>query len=1060
MTSTLVDRLAGVAEGLAVKAPVRVATTANITLAEEQTIDGIAVVEGDRVLVKDQTNPTQNGIYGVSTGNWARTDDFDGARDVIKGSRVFVIEGTISGGAEFMVDATEPVVPGASSIAFTLVSGSGLTSVLLAGDVWGDFQTIASAATTDIGDLTSVFASVTGGVEITSFGTAARKLRVVRFGASLTLKHDGTALILPGAVDIAVSAGDAGIFKSDASGNWRCVSFQKASGQATVEGRIASITDVASAATCDIGASLTQYVRVTGTVGITSLGTKPNRLRIIRFADALLLTHNATSLKLPGSVNILTEAGDIAWALSDASGNWLILSYTRASGLALNNTSAPRLVKMYRTQDGGNNPGVNPTVWAIEKPDGTQLDTTGTTTQGLQEAMNYAAGFGYDLQVLGGGIAAQIFGVDYGGTCSTNPFTMTNSSKTVTVQTDAAHNLTPGKRFKIFGTPGAVRGIPQAELCNIELIATSVTPTTITFDVSTTAATSGGTGGGSGLVWNQSGQDVASIVCAGGLDIPPLQGVHWEIHASLQCNSPSAGGAVRFNSVMASEIIFRYQVLTTAGWDSAVLFQPRDELPQDPYGPTITASTIIMPSICPGDNSQKCVDLDDTYGTIGGNQLLQFTELNAGSHGVYAPGRGFGITNNIIVCGGAHGQTVAGIVLGEDGASPAVVYGNTAKFIGGNASGTTVIVGGDDNEVEFSQVGTGASVGCAFGVAGNRNSVRALRNDATAKVTGLDARNSWDGFTNTAGMAGGTQLYYSQFIGMWNGAGGQCALLAKATSQAAVGWWNTGGGADAKKWDAVNGGGTFSFRAVNDADSVAPTIWRATRTGVSAISFALGNVGGFFGTLDVSGMTANRNYAFSDVGGVIGILDTDITLAGNSDSRAPSQKAIKSYTDNLLTGLKWKTSVVARTTGALAANTYNNGTSGVGATLTGNANGALAAQDGVTLTSGQRLLVANEATGANNGIYVVTQVGTGSLPYILTRATDADASAELPNATMFVEQGTTYADTQWTITNNSVTVGTTAIVVGQVSGAGTYSAGNGLLLSGTSSRSIRRSPSR
>jgi hypothetical protein len=92
-------------------------------------------------------------------------------------------------------------------------------------------------------------------------------------------------------------------------------------------------TDVASAATCDIGAAATQTVRITGTTTITSLGTVANAYRMVRFAGALTLTHNATSLILPGGANIVTAANDTAEFISDASGNWRCTSYQRAAGI-------------------------------------------------------------------------------------------------------------------------------------------------------------------------------------------------------------------------------------------------------------------------------------------------------------------------------------------------------------------------------------------------------------------------------------------------------------------------------------------------------------------------------------------------------------------------------------------------------------------------------------------------------------------------------------------------------------------------------------------------------
>lgn len=162
-------------------------------------------------------------------------------------------------------------------------------------------------------------------------------------------------------------------------------------------------------------------------------------------------------------------------------------------------------------------------------------------------------------------------------------------------------------------------------------------------------------------------------------------------------------------------------------------------------------------------------------------------------------------------------------------------------------------------------------------------------------------------------------------------------------------------------------------------------------------------------------------------------FDTDTTLAANSDALLPTQKAVKAFVAANATGFAWKTKVQAATTTTLPANTYNNGTAGVGATLTGNANGALAAQDGVTLTVNQRLLVKDQAAPANNGIYALTQVGTGGTPYILTRATDADTSAEALNATVLVAAGTTQAGQQWTCnTPATITMGTTALTFVQV----------------------------
>jgi hypothetical protein len=160
----------------------------------------------------------------------------------------------------------------------------------------------------------------------------------------------------------------------------------------------------------------------------------------------------------------------------------------------------------------------------------------------------------------------------------------------------------------------------------------------------------------------------------------------------------------------------------------------------------------------------------------------------------------------------------------------------------------------------------------------------------------------------------------------------------------------------------------------------------------------------------------------------------------------------KDYADSIAAGLNYHQPVFYATTAALPANVYNNGSSGVGATLTAAANGALSV-DGVAVAATQRILVKNEVTGANNGVYTVTQAGTSLLPYILTRATDYDTSGTGSNEIdagdyMLVLYGNTLASTAWVQqTPLPITVGTTALVFLQFNAPITYSAGTGLNLS-------------
>lgn len=92
-------------------------------------------------------------------------------------------------------------------------------------------------------------------------------------------------------------------------------------------------TDVASAATCNIGAAPTLSARITGTTAITNFGNQANAMRFVRFAGALTLTHNAASLILPTGDNIYTSAGDTAIFMSDSAGNWRCLNYQPAAAV-------------------------------------------------------------------------------------------------------------------------------------------------------------------------------------------------------------------------------------------------------------------------------------------------------------------------------------------------------------------------------------------------------------------------------------------------------------------------------------------------------------------------------------------------------------------------------------------------------------------------------------------------------------------------------------------------------------------------------------------------------
>ncbi len=192
---------------------------------------------------------------------------------------------------------------------------------------------------------------------------------------------------------------------------------------------------------------------------------------------------------------------------------------------------------------------------------------------------------------------------------------------------------------------------------------------------------------------------------------------------------------------------------------------------------------------------------------------------------------------------------------------------------------------------------------------------------------------------------------------------------------------------------------------------------------------------------------------------------TSLTLAGltsvelTQNPTTALQAATKQYVDTLVSsGITYHTPVkyeVPNTTGNLNA-TYNNGTAGVGATLTNAGTLGAFTPDGVVASVNDRVLIYNQTNQFENGVYTVTVVGNGSTAWVLTRATDADTYAlKSPNGlgegdAFFVTSGNTGAgETYVCNTSGTITFGTTAITFAQVSAAQVYSAGTGLTLTGT-----------
>jgi hypothetical protein len=267
---------------------------------------------------------------------------------------------------------------------------------------------------------------------------------------------------------------------------------------------------------------------------------------------------------------------------------------------------------------------------------------------------------------------------------------------------------------------------------------------------------------------------------------------------------------------------------------------------------------------------------------------------------------------------------------------------------------------------------------------------------------------------------------------------------------------------------AANGaaGGVTSF----DAGTTGLTP-NTPSTGAIVLSGTLGVPNGGTGATTLTGyLVGNGASAFTAVATIpnAGLTNSSITVgttpialgassltlggltsvAVTQDPTSALQLATKQYVDAVAEGLHVHPSCNAATPNTLASITggtvtYNNGTAGVGATLTLSV--ALTVLDGYTLLNGDRVLVKNEATQANNGIYTWATGGT-----VLTRATDFDTAAEMASGDFtFITYGTLYGSTGWVQTDPVTIVGTSPVTWIQFTGAGSYTAGTGLTLAGT-----------
>lgn len=218
--------------------------------------------------------------------------------------------------------------------------------------------------------------------------------------------------------------------------------------------------------------------------------------------------------------------------------------------------------------------------------------------------------------------------------------------------------------------------------------------------------------------------------------------------------------------------------------------------------------------------------------------------------------------------------------------------------------------------------------------------------------------------------------------------------------------------------------GTVTSVSVTTANGVSGTV--ATATTTPAISLTLG-----------------------------AITPTSIGTATTATTQTPADNSTKlattAYVDNAILGQRTKEAVKYASIAVLPSIVYANGSSGVGATLTGVALGAISL-DSSSPSVADRVLIKNQVSDFQNGIYIVTAAGSGAAVFVLTRATDFDQASDIQTGdTVFVTAGNTLANTTWTYNGiDSPTMGTTSLTFAQAAGPGSFTGGNGITITGTS----------
>lgn len=1051
-----------VGQGLDVKMSVRATTTANIALTGTQVIDGVNVVAGNRVLVKDQTTASENGIYIVAAGAWSRSTDADENVEVTPGMFTFIEEGTSSGDSGWVLATDGTIIVGTTALSFTQFTGIGQVNAVNAGT--GGIGVFDGKIINDlefrniIASSNRVTVALDAGNKNVTLDVAQSNIDHGSIGGLTDDDHTQYLLVagsramtgglnMGGQLITGISAGTAGApaisFTGDADtglyapaannlgislagvAEWNFLSdqfnFQKTSG-------------VASINTIDNAASTAALALSTGDASAGNSG------------GLSLSTGSGSTTGNSGSINIIS---------GDGLGNVNTGTVTIRSGNAPGATSVVGDV-ILRTGTGvlaatGGSIQIN------NQKDGGLINLTTANAAGLTGAMNLTTGNSTGTSTLSGGI-----------TLTTGDSAIEGESGAAVILTGTGGDTSGGISFTTgnlaAGSTGGTGTVGDIRLvCGVAASGGNARSGG-NIHLGASAGVNGGVGGEIELFYDTVGSLGFKVENDGTLstntssyeslvisdnDIPNRKFIidNTTFKAAVRVATAAAGilvsdfenGDTVDGVVIASgdRILIKnqatlsengvYVVNATGAPTRAADFTTSSQFALSTHVPvqlgTANGGTSFYVSTYPAVTGVNDFAWTDTAAAVAGDNLgnhIATTSLNMSNNRI----------SNMAI-GTAALPSISFNVDPNTG-----IYSPSADIVGVSAGGSAIVsfsadatdftvATGNTHTLSTTAVGAGNPTGSVILTTAEPNASTSGSVTVTTGNSAVGASTSGAVNINTgSGVAsGGINI----IPGSATGAVGGAVVIASATSTSTSGMLSMTSGNASTSGDISIGTGTGTT-AVGSVNIVAGVASSNGNGGSITIQSSAGSGAGTDGVLNLfksagSGLTLEAD----------GTLSTNV-LSYESLITSPNDIPNKAYVDSVATGLDLKPSVRVKTVGALPS--YTQAGTGAGATLTADANGILTI-DGVNTVLGDRILVDQNgaAAGADAGIYTVTTEGTAGVPFVLTRAVDSDENAEVTSGLFcFVEEGSTVSNNGYVlITDGVITVDTTSLVFSQFS---------------------------